>query len=79
MRFEISKKEKLKKMKKIIKFQRNQVFPKILDFFQNLQKLVTFTSKICKQKLQAEIASRNCKQKLQARFEFKTRQIMKLQ
>ena len=48
----------MKKMKKIIKFQRNQVFPKISDFFQNLQKLVTFTSKICKQKLQAEIASK---------------------
>ena len=66
MRFEISKKEKFKKMKKIIKFQRNQVFPKISDFFQNLQKLVTLTSRICKQKLQAQIASRNCKQKLQA-------------
>ena len=64
MRFEISKKEK--KMKKFIKIQRNQVFPKISDFFQNLQKLVKFTSKICKQKLQAKIASRNCKQKLQA-------------
>ena len=36
-------------------------------------------SRNCKQKLQAEIASKNCKKKLQARFEFKTRQIMKLQ
>ena len=35
------------------------------DFFQNLEKLVKFASKICKQKLQV-------------RFEFKTRQIMKL-
>ena len=35
-------------------------------------------SENCKQKLQAKIASRNCKQKMQARFEFKTRQIMKL-
>jgi len=35
-------------------------------------------SRNCKQILQAEIASRNCKQRLQARFEFKTRQIMKL-
>ena len=35
-------------------------------------------SRNCKQKLQAEIASTNCKHKLQARFEFKTRQIMKL-
>ena len=65
MRFEISKKEK--KMKKFIKIQRNQVFPKISDFFQNLQKLVTFTSKICKQKLQAKIASRNCKQDLNSK------------
>ena len=36
-------------------------------FFQNLQKPVTLTSKICKQKLQAEIASRNCKQDLNSK------------
>ena len=35
-------------------------------------------SKNCKHKLQAQITSTNCKHKLQARFEFKTRQIMKL-
>ena len=35
-------------------------------------------SRNCKQELQAGIARRNCKQKLQARFEFKTKQIMKL-
>ena len=66
MRFEFSKKEKLEKNEKNHKISKKLNISKNFGFFLYLQKLVTFTSKICKQKLQAEIASRNCKQKLQA-------------
>ena len=84
VRFEFKTKNTNKSKNKKIKY--SQIFR---IFFQNLEKQVKFASKICKQKLQAKIASKNCKQKakiasknckqkLQARFEFKTRQIMKL-
>ena len=63
MRFEFSKKEKFEKKKKIIKISKKLNISKNFGFFQNLQKLVKFTSKICKQ-FHEEIASRYCKQDL---------------
>ena len=68
MRLEFSKEEKFEKIS-----YKNHIIKKYLQkfrnfFLQNLEKLVKFASKICKQKLQAKMANKNCKQKLQAKI-----------
>ena len=48
MRFEFSKKEKFKKSTKKLKKAQKNIFQKISDFYQNLEKQVKFASKIFK-------------------------------
>ena len=47
-RFEFSKKEKFEKSTKKLKKAQKNIFQKISDFFQNLEKQVKFASKIFK-------------------------------